>query len=323
MAFDFLGFRFEPVLLEHRERLGALLARHPQPLSGFTFATLAAWNGLFQYGWTQPSPGSLLISYFGDPGPDRHLLQPIGDLPPELAAALVERAAELPRRLRIVGVSPDFLAQHPDFAGNFVLGESEAGANYLYSAEDLATLAGRRFAKKRNLIAQARKLYDWTVEPLGAAHVPECRAIVDEILTEERPEICPTLEQELAALDYTLAHFGPLGQRGTLVRVDGRAVAFSIWEAIGPKTAVVHFERALRRFKGIYQVINQETARAIVGAGFELINREEDLGDPGLRQAKRSYHPIALVPSLTLCFREDLSRAGLARPGEPPRPCPP
>ena len=123
--------------------------------------------------------------------------------------------------------------------------------------------------------------------------------------------------------DFTLAHFAPLGQQGTLLRVEGRPVAFSIWEPIGAKTAVIHFERALRRFKGLYQVVNQETARRIVQSGLELINREEDLGDPGLRQAKQSYHPVALLPSLSLCFREDLSRVGLAPAGAPARPCAP
>ena len=323
MSFDLLGFRFESVRLEHRERLGGFLARHPQPLSGFTFATLAAWNGLFHYGWTQPTPDSLLISYQADPDPHRHLLQPVGSLSPQLAATLLDRAAELPHRLRIVGVSPEFVAQHRDFADKFVIAENEATANYLYSAEELASLAGKRFAKKRNLVSQAGRLYAWTVEPLGPGHVAACRAIVDEILVEERPEVCPTLEQELAALDFTLAHFALLGQQGTLVRVEGRPVAFSIWEPIGARTAVIHFERALRRFKGLYQVVNQETARRIVQSGFELINREEDLGDPGLRQAKQSYQPVALLPSLSLCFREDLSRVGRAPAGALARPCAP
>jgi uncharacterized protein len=73
---------------------------------------------------------------------------------------------------------------------------------------------------------------------------------------------------------------------------------------LGPSTAVVLFERARRSEKGLYQVINQETARAIAAHGFTVINREEDLGDAGLRQAKLSYHPTALEMKHTLTLRE-------------------
>jgi hypothetical protein len=66
---------------------------------------------------------------------------------------------------------------------------------------------------------------------------------------------------------------------------------------------VVLFERALRDKKGLYQVINQETARAIAAQGLAFINREEDLGDPGLRRAKLSYHPVRLEAKHTLTLR--------------------
>ena len=88
-----------------------------------------------------------------------------------------------------------------------------------------------------------------------------------------------------------------------LVRVAGRPAAFSIFDRLGPSAAVVLFERARRSEKGLYQVINQETARVIAARGFTVINREEDLGDAGLRQAKLSYYPAALEMKHTLTLR--------------------
>ncbi len=98
-------------------------------------------------------------------------------------------------------------------------------------------------------------------------------------------------------------HFEPLGLEGLLLRVNGQPSAFSIFDRLGPSTAVVYFERALRSRKGLYQVINQETARVILSQGFEMINREEDLGDRGLRQGKLSYFPARLEMKYTLTLR--------------------
>ena len=87
--------------------------------------------------------------------------------------------------------------------------------------------------------------------------------------------------------------------------MDGRAAAFSIYEPISPTTIAIHFERALRSYKGLYQVINWETAKVAAAQGFELINREEDLGDEGLRDAKMSYHPIEIAPAYELTYQQN------------------
>ena len=110
------------------------------------------------------------------------------------------------------------------------------------------------------------------------------------------------LEWETSALKYTLRHFDEFRQQGLLVSVGTRPVAFSIYETIGPATVAVHFERALRSYKGLHQVINWETAKAVAEQGFEYINREEDMGDEGLREAKMSYHPIEVIKSHELTY---------------------
>ena len=61
------------------------------------------------------------------------------------------------------------------------------------------------------------------------------------------------LARELAALECTLQHFEELGQQGLLITVNDRPVAFSIYEAISPTTVAVHFERALRSYKGLFR----------------------------------------------------------------------
>jgi hypothetical protein len=303
MQSSFLGYEFKPIELNQRRLLSGFLARHPQPLSGFTFATLATWQSIFEYGWIFAEAETLLISCILEPDRHRHIMQPVGPLSSAVQNKLLQEAASLPYPLRIVGVGEAFLEENTEFVNRFSVFEDLAASNYLDPADSLARLPGRKYAKKRNLLAQAQGLYSWTREPLAGTNVDACFDILNSIQEEEQPEIDINLQQELIALDYTFRHFDALGQDGLLLRVNGRPVAFSIYEAISPTTVAIHFERALRSHKGLYQVINWETARVIAGREYEFINREEDLGSPGLRDAKRSYNPIKLVPAYELTFK--------------------
>jgi uncharacterized protein len=300
---SFLGFKFSPVNLDDGRVLTDFLRRYPQPLTGYTFAALAAWKRFFHYGWTFAEPETLLISCKLDPDPNIHLLQPIGLLSTAGTQAIINNADDLPYALRVVGVSNRFLKENPDFAGSFAAWEDSAVSNYLYSAAALAKLAGRKYAKKRNLLSQAASLYRWSMQPLTSEHTNLCFLLLESIVDEEHPRVEGMLERELAALECTLRHFDDFHQQGLLISIGGRPVAFSIYEAISPTTVAIHFERALRSYKGLYQLINCETAKVIAAQGYEFINREEDLGDPGLRDAKMSYHPIEVVPAFELTYK--------------------
>ena len=100
------------------------------------------------------------------------------------------------------------------------------------------------------------------------------------------------------ALREGLDHFEDFGLICGAVRVEGRIEAFSFGEALNENTAVVHFEKAMSGFPGLYQVINHWFCRYGL-VEFEFVNREQDLGVPGLRQAKQSYHPHHMVEKFT------------------------
>jgi hypothetical protein len=106
----------------------------------------------------------------------------------------------------------------------------------------------------------------------------------------------PSLRAELDALDFTMRHLRELEQDGIVIRIDGMPVAFSVYERLDAEVTAVHFEKADRAYKGLFQVVNRESARRIEASGARLINREEDVGDEGLRQAKLSYHPLEILP---------------------------
>lgn len=303
-SLPFLGREFRPVNLADQDMLEGFFRRFPQPLSGFTFATLYAWRTSFAHAWTVLDADTLLVTtnHPGDPRLGPNLLQPVGSFPPAAQAWLLAEARRLDAPLQIFCASRSFLDGHAEFVRHFSVAEDRAFANYIYRSEDLAELAGRRYARKRNLIAQTRELYGWQTERLTAATVPDCVDACRALGENGHDAPNGLLRHELDALKETLAHFGALRQDGILLRVDGAVAGVAVFEPIAPDTAAVHFEKADRRHKGIYQVLNMECARLIRDLGFPRINREEDLGEPGLRQAKLSYHPSEIVPAYTLTF---------------------
>jgi uncharacterized protein len=303
MGAGFLGLDLAAVEIEHRVSLAAVLAAHPQPLSGYTFASLLIWAPIFKYEFACIGQGGLLLSCVLGPRLERHLLQPVGAFPEEIQEAILRRGRELPYPLKIVSVCAEFLQRCPSFVREFDVVPSRDNANYIYATKDLAELAGRGYSKKRNLIAQAGRLYEWSLEALAPEHAAACLSVADDIAKKRSTESKVTLEHETQALERALRLLGPLSLEGLLLRVGGLPAAFSIFDRLSPTTAVVFFERALRSHKGLYQVINRETAQVIAKLGLEFINREEDLGDPGLRKAKLSYLPTRLEMAHTLTLR--------------------
>lgn len=300
MKYSFVGQPFREITLADAAVLDPILRSDPQPISGFTVAALVGWNGVHHYGFAVLPEGTLLIScHFGDPH-IRHLLQPVGPFPVDVQQRIVRAAAQLDYPFHLYGVSPAFLAKYPDFVRHFRAVDEPGSANYVYLASDLADLPGRQFHQKRNLLAQAQKAYTHTVEPVTPQNLSDCRRVIAATDRDDGAALEGTLANERLALNATLDQFAALGQQGLLVRVDGEPVAFSLFERMTAETAVIHFEKARRQWKGIYQVINRETAAALVKQGVTFVNREEDLGNEGLRRAKESYNPVELKRSHVL-----------------------
>lgn len=81
---------------------------------------------------------------------------------------------------------------------------------------------------------------------------------------------------------------------GGVLQADGKIVGFSLGEVAGD-TLFVHIEKADRTFRGAYRMLVNQFAARFAGEGVSYINREDDMGDPGLRTSKLSYHPITLL----------------------------
>lgn len=167
-------------------------------------------------------------------------------------------------------------------------------SDYVYLVSDLAGLTGRRFSKKRNLVKQCLTGHKCEYEPISPSLIDECQKMQSHWCHLRDCIRDPDLCAEDAAIKDVFAHYEELGLIGGAVRVDGVIEAFAIGEELSPGVAVCHFEKANFQIRGLSQLVNHWFAKNAL-QGFEFVNREQDLGGWGLRQAKESYFPHHMV----------------------------
>ena len=167
-------------------------------------------------------------------------------------------------------------------------------SDYIYSTEDMIQLPGRKYHSKRNHLSQFSRKYQFTYEDITEANLSDCQQVAQEWCRENGCSEENGLDRESCALGKAFRYFRELHFSGGLIRIDGKPVAFTIGEEINHKTFLLHFEKALSGYNGLYAAINHEFATHHL-AEYEYVNREEDLGIEGLRKAKLSYHPSILL----------------------------
>jgi len=173
------------------------------------------------------------------------------------------------------------------------ISEDRDNFDYLYLRSDLAELPGKRYHKKRNLVAQFLKAYTHEEKPLTPELVSDAMKIL-ELWREQKGN-----ESDYIGSREALEHYRELNMRGLLFYIDGKPAGWCLGEPIARGSIfAIHFEKGLEEFKGIYQFINQAFA-ASLPESFTYINREQDLGDEGLRQAKMTYRPSGFVRKYT------------------------
>ncbi|MDO5847356.1 MAG: phosphatidylglycerol lysyltransferase domain-containing protein, partial [Methanocorpusculum sp.] len=132
---------------------------------------------------------------------------------------------------------------------------------YCWKSKTLAELAGKRFVEIRGQINQFKRQFSYTTEPVSAENLEEVRALIHLWYAKKTPAKGSAVSDELLASDISLDHYSVLHLEGILLRVDGVPAAVSIWEKRDSDVCLVHYEKGLTEYPGIYKVINQETAK--------------------------------------------------------------
>lgn len=232
-----------------------------------------------------------------------------GSKPAALAALMADAAARgIP--FRLYGLSAqeaeELQALYPD---RFSLRAQRDSFDYVYDINRLADLKGKKLQQKRNHINRFLQEHpDWVTEPITEALIPECRQMVaDWYVHHDALHGVNDFDLEKAAIRRCFENYAALGMEGLVIRLGGRIIALTMGNRTAPDTFDVNFEKAYSDIQGAYPLVNRTFARFLREKYPELhyLNREDDMGLPGLRKAKESYHPDLLAEKISATLMED------------------
>ncbi len=277
---------WKPLELEDHGAVAERLRRHPPRISEHTFTNLWVWAEGRPVSWAVVGDSLVFVQRQEE---RRSVLGPPRG-PHSLADLLEELVADGLRSFeRVPAETADPLRKR-----GLTVREDRDNADYVYRRRDLVELPGRDYHRQKNLANQCLSSHECSYCELRPEVAEQVWDMQERWCEEQDCGKRKGLCAERRAIRRALDHFAELELAGGAVRIEGAVQAYALGEGLSPDTAVVHFEKAMTRFNGLYQVINRWFAERGL-EGFELINREQDLGIPGLRKAKQSYHPVQMV----------------------------
>ena len=277
---------FVPLSLDQKNQLHPRLSLTADGVSEFTFSGLYLFRNRYNYRVSRSGAnGGFIISgeqpdtakkFFMTPceAPDRDILESLFQTH-DYWKNISETVLELSRQqLEEWGITA---------------GEDRDNFDYLYLRSNLAELPGKKYHKKKNLVNQFLHAYTHEQRSLTSDLVPQAMEILDQWRQDKGSD------GDYRAAREALEQFDLLALKGYIYFADGKPAGYCLGESIAKgKMFAIHFEKGIDHYKGIYQFMNQAFASALPRF-FMYINREQDIGDEGLRQAKMTYRPSGFV----------------------------
>ena len=285
---------FTPISLDISDEMHARLSMASDGISEFSFGGFYLFRMRYQYKVSVFGEKTLIISGVQPP-----------HTPEEEGKSFFSTPWALPNRdiLEELFRTHDYWKNIPeslvipnkDYLGELgiEIAEDRDNFDYLYQRTDLAELRGKKYHKKRNLVAQFLKLYTHEEKPLIRKRVPDAMEVLEAWKIEKGTD------GDYVACREALELLNELNMQGLLFYIDGKPAGWCLGETIAQgRYFTIHFEKGLEPYKGIYQFINQSFASSLPES-ITHINREQDLGNEGLRQAKMTYRPSDFVRKYT------------------------
>ena len=282
---------FQKIRAQNTPALRAHLEKHPRESCEYSFVNLSIWG---RQEMAFVGDFLVLFSQF-----DRKSLYPFplgsGDVKPVLDALIADaRHRGLLFRLGCMTKENCALLESL-YPGKFQFHEDRDGFDYVYAISDLATLKGKRYQSKRNFVNRFWANHpNAQIYPLDGKWLEKTKKMLD-IWFSKREQADPGADFQLEkrALERAFRRFSELALVGMVLVENEEVLAMTMGSFLKKDTFDIHFEKALDGVEGAYAVINQAFATHLQEKYpcLAYLNREDDMGIPGLRQAKLSYHP--------------------------------
>ncbi len=271
--------QFKPLEYSDRESLAQILRARNSFLSEYSFTNAYLFRNPHKYEVAVTKNCTFLrgVTYDGTT-----YLMPVCPLEIIPLEVLIEMASTVDC---IFPVQEEWLSFFPEnlFEYKYLDGDSD----YMYHTEHLATLAGRKLSKKRNLLKQYKELYQREDFWIDDARIEDCLKILDMWCQELGDEAIST---DCGETKEALEKINEFNLRGMIFYADGKPSGFVLGEELNDDTFALHFAKGSREYKGIYQYMYNTFTLAIKDE-YKYINFEQDLGKDSLRQAKSTYYP--------------------------------
>jgi len=326
--------RFRDLTLEDKPLLDLAFARFPPSISEFTFTNLFIWRECYQI---RIGRFQNFICLFSEKGENSFFFPPTGE------GNMIECYQTLLYYLRERGIAPR-INRVPEEAvsgvdwkgGGIVVTLDRNQSDYVYLVNDLIQLQGRKYHRKRNHIKKFKEKYNYQYVPLTPERISECLELQTAWCDLRHCEVDTGLTNEFIAIKEAFTHFEALGVhpvrnssdalnpnetfakydtvgeqgdsfsngvKGGVILINGKVEAFTLGEPLNQETVVVHIEKANPDFDGLYPTLNQAFLQNH-WSEYTFVNREQDLGEEGLRKAKESYFPHHRVNKYSLTLNE-------------------
>jgi len=283
---------FKPITLSDKILINSYLSQQKTRLFTYSFEVLFLWREVYDFQYTE-FDNHLLIKTCVDGC--HYFLFPVGnhDLTKTLQA-IVEHSFCLDCPPVIGQITPENKALIEQLLpGKFEFISSRNEFEYIYESEKLASLSGKSLQPKRNHINFFTKNHLWQFEEISSDNIGECIAFSDEWDYNYNDNPKSKLFTENKALNECFLHYDTMQLDGGCLRMDGKIAALAIGCPLNEEVYLCLFEKASHIQRGAYTMINREFVRHFA-MNYKYINRAEDGGVEGLRQAKLSYSPAIL-----------------------------
>ncbi len=290
--------KFEPVTIDIADKLLQFVQPEKTRSCDYTPGNLIMWARFMDYRYAIEEDTLFISCKSQNDMKSEAFLPPIGKMELKEAIAILKEYCEnTGKELRLTAVPQEFVEELRNILPHFECEELENWSDYVYDIQKLATLQGKALNKKRNR-------YNKFIAEQPAYTYNRCTAddITDVVkfLASNR-ECQHNREDNMRCYEHwqcmaTVRNLLKYEQPAGVLRIDGRITAFTLGEVFND-TLFVHIEKADHNIAGASEAINRLFVNDILAEHPELVyaNREEDLGDPGLRQVKRAYNPIMMI----------------------------